>query len=140
MKHADELDAFIEAFIAERTQAENVAFFEHAEVTIGPIYDISQLLEDPHAIERDLIADYPDPDMGMLPMHHAVARLVGTPASIRTPAPLLGEHNRELLAQVGVDDEAYAKLLASGVAVGGQFSRRGGRGMKRFVSKGAKTA
>jgi crotonobetainyl-CoA:carnitine CoA-transferase CaiB-like acyl-CoA transferase len=119
VKHADELEAFIEAFIAQRTQAENVAFFEQAEVTIGPIYDISQLLEDPHAIERDLIADYPDPDMGMLPMHHAVGRLLGTPASIRTPAPLLGEHNRELLAQVGVDGIGYAELLASGVAVEG---------------------
>jgi crotonobetainyl-CoA:carnitine CoA-transferase CaiB-like acyl-CoA transferase len=119
VKHADELEAFIEAFIAQRTQAENVAFFEQAEVTIGPIYDISQLLEDPHAIERDLLADYPDPDMGMLPMHHAVGRLLGTPASIRTPAPLMGEHNRELLAQVGVDDLGYAELLASGVAVEG---------------------
>ncbi len=117
--HAEELDAIIGAFVARRTQAENVAFFEQAEVTIGPIYDISQIVEDPHVIERELIADYPDPDMGAFPMHHVVPRLSGTPGSIRTPAPRLGEHNRALLAELGVDEAAYSRLLASGIACEG---------------------
>jgi len=116
VKHAEELDAIIGAFVAGRTQAENVAFFERVEVTIGPIYDISQIVEDPHVLERELIADYPDPDMGAFPMHHVVPRLSGTPGSIRTPAPRLGEHNRVLLRELGVDDAAYAQLLASGIA------------------------
>jgi crotonobetainyl-CoA:carnitine CoA-transferase CaiB-like acyl-CoA transferase len=64
VKNAAELDAVIGAFIAERTQAENVAFFEAAEVTIGPIYDTAQIVEDPHVIARELIADYPDAEMG----------------------------------------------------------------------------
>jgi formyl-CoA transferase len=64
--------------------------------------------------ERELIADYPDPDMGAFPMHHVVPRLHGTPGAIRTPAPRLGEHNRALLAEVGVDEAAYARLLAAG--------------------------
>jgi crotonobetainyl-CoA:carnitine CoA-transferase CaiB-like acyl-CoA transferase len=115
VKHAEELDAIIGAFVAQRTQAENVAFFERAEVTIGPIYDISQILEDPHVIERELVADYPDPDMGAFPMHHVVPRLTGTPGSIRTPAPSLGQHNRELLREAGVDDARYERLLADGV-------------------------
>jgi formyl-CoA transferase len=116
VKHAEDLDALIGEFIAARTQDENVAFFEKAEVTIGPVYDISQIVEDPHVIEREVVADYPDPDMGSLPMHHEVARFMGTPASIRTPAPLLGEHNREILKEIGVDDAAYGELLASSIA------------------------
>ncbi len=119
VRHAEELDAIIGAFIAERTQAENVAYFEREEVTIGPIYDIAQIVQDPHVIERELIADYPDPDMGAFPMHHVVPRLSGTPGAIRAPAPELGEHNRALLAEVGVDEAAYAKLLAAGVACEG---------------------
>ena len=121
VKHAGELDAIIGAFVAQRTQADNVTFFEQAEVTIGPIYDVSQIVEDPHVIERELVADYPDADMGQFPMHHVVPRLSGTPGSIRTPAPQLGEHNRELLAEFGVDDAAYAKLLDAGVAFEGQL-------------------
>jgi len=112
VKHAAELDAIIGAFVAQRTQAENVAFFEQAEVTIGPIYDVRQILEDPHFIEREIIADYPDHEMGAFPMHHVVPRLLGTPGSIRTPAPELGQHNRELL---GLDEKQYRQLLEKGI-------------------------
>ncbi len=116
VQHAEELDAIIGAFVAERTQAQNVAYFEQAEVTIGPIYDISQIVEDPHVLERELIADYPDADMGEFPMHHVVPRMSGTPGSIRTPAPRVGEHNSALLAELGVDGPGYARLLAAGIA------------------------
>ena len=115
VKNAAELDAIIGEFIAHKTQAENVAYFEKAEVTIGPIYDIAQILEDPHFIEREVLADYPDPDMGDFPMHHVVPRLTGTPGAVRTHAPRLGQHNRELLAEVGVDARRYDELLKSGV-------------------------
>jgi len=114
VKNAAELDAIIGEFVAAKTQAENVDFFEKAEVTIGPIYDITQILDDPHFIDREVIADYPDADMGAFPMHHVVPRLMGTPGAIRTPAPRLGEHNRELLREVGVDARGYEELAASG--------------------------
>jgi formyl-CoA transferase len=120
VKHAAELDAIIGPFIAERTQADNVAFFEKAEVTIGPIYDISQIVEDPHMVERELVADYPDPDMDAFPMHHVVPRLSGTPGSIRTLAPKLGEHNRALLSELGIGDADYEKLLHAGIACEGK--------------------
>lgn len=99
VKHAEELDALIGGFIAERTQAQNLEFFDKAEVTVGPVCDIKDILEDPHVIERELVADYPDNEMGALPMHHVVGRLLGTPGSIRTPAPSLGEHNRSFSNQ-----------------------------------------
>lgn len=115
VKHAAELDAIIGEFIAQRTQAENVSFFEQADVTIGPIYDIAQIITDPHVLTRELIADYPDADMGQYPMHHVVPRLSGTPASIRTPAPSIGQHNAALLEEIGIDADSYQKLLASGI-------------------------
>jgi formyl-CoA transferase len=124
--HGPELDAIIGAFVATRTQAENVAFFEAAEVTIGPIYDIAQIVADPHVLARELVADYPDPDMGAFPMHHVVPRLQGTPGTIRTAAPRLGEHNRTLLAELGIDDTAYAKLLAAGVVCEGTATAKEG--------------
>ena len=115
VRNAAELDRLIGDFIAQYTQAEAVALFERAEVTVGPIYDIAQILEDPHVIDRELLADYPDPDMTALPMHHVVPRLLGTPGSVRTPAPWLGQHNRELLAELSVDAAAYERLLAAEV-------------------------
>lgn len=119
VKHRNELDAIIGAFIGQRTQADNVRFFEEQEVTIGPIYDIAQILQDPHVLERELLAEYPDAEMGGLPMHHVVPRLSATPGSVRTPAPKLGEHNREILGAIGVDAGRYAQLLASGAVCEG---------------------
>ena len=102
-----------------------MAFFEKYEVTIGPVYDIAQIVEDPHVIERELLADYPDADMGAFPMHHVMPRLSRTPGAIRTPAPKLGEHNRALLAEAGVAEAAYAALLASGIAFEGDTPPKG---------------
>lgn len=117
VQNAEALDAIIGEFIARHSQAENVTFFEKAEVTVGPIYDVSQILEDPHFIQRAILADYPDQEMAALPMHHVVPRLTGTPGSIRSPAPRLGEHNRAILAELGFDDGTYTRLVADKVVV-----------------------
>lgn len=117
LKNVEALDALIGEFIGGMDQAELVALMEAAEVTVGPIYDIAQIMTDPHVVEREIIADYPDEEIGHLPMHHVVPRLARTPGSIRTPAPGLGQHNRDLLAEVGVDEAAYADLLSAGVAI-----------------------
>ena len=116
VRHAADLDAIIGVFIATRTQADNVAYFETAEVTIGPIYDAAQIMADPHVTERELLADYPDPEMGRFPMHAVTPRLGGTPGSIRTPAPWLGQHNRDVLAEIGFSGSDYETLLAAGIA------------------------
>jgi formyl-CoA transferase len=76
-------------------------------------------------LARELVADYPDSEMGAFPQHHVVPRLSGTPASIRAQAPTLGEHNRALLAELGVDDAGYAILLAAGAVSEGQISNEG---------------
>ena len=75
-------------------------------------------MADPHVIERELISDYPDAEMGQIPMHHVVPRLDRTPGSIRTRAPGLGQHNRELLGEIGIGPEDYAELRRSGIVCG----------------------
>jgi crotonobetainyl-CoA:carnitine CoA-transferase CaiB-like acyl-CoA transferase len=118
LRHQDELDAAIAPFIAQRTQAENVAFFEAAEVTIGPINDIAAIMGDPHVAARGLLAEYPDAEMGFLPMHAVVPKLEVTPGSIRVPAPGLGEHNREVLGEIGVTGEDYERMAREKVLGG----------------------
>jgi formyl-CoA transferase len=117
LKNVDALDELISQFIAGMDQAELVNLMEASEVTVGPIYDIGQIMTDPHVVDREILADYPDEEIGALPMHHVVPRLSETPGSIRSPAPGLGQHNRELLAEIGIDATAYATLLDSGVAI-----------------------
>src|SRR5690606_37325618 len=101
--NAAELDAIIGEFIGTMSLEEALAFFDRAEVTVGPIYDISQLMEEPYVAEREILANYPDEQMGEIAMHGVVPRLSGTPGAIRKPAPVLvGEDNADVLAALGL--------------------------------------
>ena len=101
-------------FIAARDSAEVLAIFEQAEITAAPVYDIDQLIADPHVAEREILVELPDADLGHVAMHTVVPRLAATPGAIRTPAPRLGEHSAEVLRMLGRDEAAITALAASG--------------------------
>lgn len=103
VEHRDEVDAVIGEFIARRSQADNLALFEAADVTVGPVCSMDELLEHPYVRGREILIDMPDADMGSVPMHNIVPRMSGTPGQFRRPAPQLGEHNEEILGEL----EAY---------------------------------
>ncbi len=90
-----------------------MAVFEREEITAAPVYDVDQLLGDPHVIAREIFSDLPDADMERIPMHAVVPRLGRTPGAIRTPAPTLGQHTREVLAPLAGD--GFDALAARGV-------------------------
>ena len=115
VRNAEDCDADHRRFIAARTQAENIAFFEQAEVTIGPIYDIDQILEDPHVIEREMLVDLPDEQNGALPMHNVVPRLSATPGRLRRPAPRSGRAHRRDPGRLGLDRCRARRLAREGV-------------------------
>jgi crotonobetainyl-CoA:carnitine CoA-transferase CaiB-like acyl-CoA transferase len=98
--HRDLLDAIIGGFIAARGTTENLALFEAAGVTVGPVCSMADLLEHPYTRGRDVIIEVEDRDMGSLPMHNIVPRLTGSPGGFRRPAPRLGEHTDEILAEL----------------------------------------
>jgi crotonobetainyl-CoA:carnitine CoA-transferase CaiB-like acyl-CoA transferase len=128
VKNAAELDAIIGEFIGRMTLAENLEFFDRHEVTVGPIYDIAQIIEDPHVKAREMIVELPDEELGAVPMHCVVPRLSETPGAIRMPAPGLGEHNEEVLSQLGLTPEDLARLAAEDVIYQGKQRKRTARG------------
>ena len=112
VENVEACEAPVAAFIAERTLAEAMAVFEAAEITATPIYEIDQLLDDPHVLARGVIIEAPDRDMGSVLMHNIIPRLSGTPGALRLPAPELGQHNSEILKELGYDDNAIQKVGA----------------------------
>jgi crotonobetainyl-CoA:carnitine CoA-transferase CaiB-like acyl-CoA transferase len=97
LDNAAALDAAIQAFVGARTLAENLAFFEKAEVTVGPVYDAARFADDPHVRARGILVEVPDRERGTLPMHDVVPRLSRTPGAIRKAAPDLGADEAEIL-------------------------------------------
>jgi crotonobetainyl-CoA:carnitine CoA-transferase CaiB-like acyl-CoA transferase len=96
----DELDTIIGAFMRERTQGQNLALFEAAGVTVGPVCSVADLVGHPFIERREAIVELEDADMGSVPMHNIIPRLSASPGGFRRPAPRLGEHTNEILSEL----------------------------------------
>ena len=110
-----EVDEIVGGWIGERTLDECMEIFDGESVTVAPVYDIEQIMEDPHFRAREIIVDLPDEEMGTVAMHNITPRLSGTPGSFARPAPLLGQHNAEILGRIGIDAVDLADLKDNGV-------------------------
>jgi crotonobetainyl-CoA:carnitine CoA-transferase CaiB-like acyl-CoA transferase len=100
VRNRDALDLIIGRFVGSRTQDENLALFEAAAVTAGPVCSVADLLDDPFVKGREAIVELEDADLGSIPMHNIIPRLSETPGAFRRPAPRLGEHTAEILAEL----------------------------------------
>jgi crotonobetainyl-CoA:carnitine CoA-transferase CaiB-like acyl-CoA transferase len=118
VRNIEACDGAVADFIAGKTLAENMAIFEAAEVTAIPVYEIDQLVADPHVQERGVLVEAPDEEAGSVLMHNIIPRLSETPGRLRTPAPALGQHTREILRSIGCDAAGIAALADEGVIKG----------------------
>jgi crotonobetainyl-CoA:carnitine CoA-transferase CaiB-like acyl-CoA transferase len=87
-------------------------------IPMGAINNIAQVVEHPQVTARQALVEMDHPRAGKVRMVGAPVRLSETPGSVRTPAPMLGEHTDEVLRQLlGLDAKEVAALRAAG-AVG----------------------
>ena len=114
LRHVDEVNAVVSEFVGSRDLPENLAFFDAAEVTIGPVYDASQLMGDEYVAGRESLVELPDEELGHMPMHNVVPRLSRTPGGFRRPAPRKGQHSREVLEPL-LGAEEYQRLVTAGL-------------------------
>jgi crotonobetainyl-CoA:carnitine CoA-transferase CaiB-like acyl-CoA transferase len=113
--HVDEIDAAVGAWISERSRADVLAAFEAAEAAIAPIYDASDLLEDPQLAAIDAIVSIDDADLGPIKMTNMISRLSDTPGGIERAGAAQGADTAEVLAEIGVDGAELERLRAGGV-------------------------
>jgi crotonobetainyl-CoA:carnitine CoA-transferase CaiB-like acyl-CoA transferase len=115
-QHADQLDAMVGEWIAERPFHEVVAAFEEAQAAVAPIYDIRQIIEDPQYRALGSIVSIEDPDLGPLKMQNVMFRLSETPGEIRWAGRRLGEDNEAVYGELlGLDRTRIAELAAKEV-------------------------
>jgi crotonobetainyl-CoA:carnitine CoA-transferase CaiB-like acyl-CoA transferase len=115
VKNNKDLDPLVRQWIGERTLEENMEIFKRESITAAPVLDISQIVEDEHFREREVLVELPDDDLGSIPMHNIVPRLSKSPGQFRRPAPNLGQHNAEILGELGLDSDDMARLSENGV-------------------------
>jgi crotonobetainyl-CoA:carnitine CoA-transferase CaiB-like acyl-CoA transferase len=107
-----ELSALIEQRLASMTMAEIIDRLEQAEVPVGPVYTLDQVFDDPQSQHLGMAQPTPHPRVSDLRTTGFPYRLSETPAEIRCPPPLLGEHTHAVLAELGYS-AAEIKSLTS---------------------------
>jgi crotonobetainyl-CoA:carnitine CoA-transferase CaiB-like acyl-CoA transferase len=115
LRHADELERVIEEVLETQTTAYWVEKLDAAGVPGGPVYTYAQAMADPQVKYRRMVVDIEHPKIGMMKMPGLPLKSTGELTAIRAPAPLLGQHSRQVLCDAGYSEIETANLVADGV-------------------------
>ena len=115
MAHIDELEQEIERITTTRTTSEWVEVCDKAGVPGGPVLTYDETVADPHVIARDMVVDLEHPIIGPMRTVGTGARFSGVDYKVRGPAPWLGQHTAEVLAERGLGAEEITRLFEDGV-------------------------
>ena len=88
-------------------------------VPAGPIYDMEQVWANEQVQARGMDVTLEHPKVGSIRNIGLAAKLYGSPGRIHSPAPLMGQHTREVLAESGFNETEIEGLIASGAAQAG---------------------
>lgn len=117
MRHLKELEAELTRVFETRTTAEWLQILDEAGVPAGPVLTIAEMHDHPQVRARRMVVDVPHTKLGS-------QRTLGCPVKFSAAesgpvrgAPLLGEHTREVLAELGYTREEIEALLAEGAAI-----------------------
>ncbi|HEV8716306.1 MAG TPA: CoA transferase, partial [Candidatus Binatia bacterium] len=114
VKHADARLELTAEVLQTRTSAEWLARLDAEQVPCAPILSRTDLFTDPQIAANALIVESDHPHAGRMRQARPAARFDGTPAELRSPAPLLGAHTDEVLTELGVSSEQLAALRTAG--------------------------
>ncbi|NDV85440.1 CoA transferase [Aurantimonas aggregata] len=114
MQNLPALAEILDDHFSTRTSAEWLAQLEAAGVPAGPVLDVGEMHRDPQTLHREMVVETTHPKAGPVKAIGLPIKFSGTPGGVTRPAPLLGQHSREVLAEYGWDDDAVDGFLASG--------------------------
>lgn len=118
LEHADELDALLAAWCAERERDDAIAVLRGFGAAAGPLETIPSVFENPQIRARASIASFPDPTLERVRMVDAIPRFERSPAARLVTGPTaIGAHTREVLRHdLGLDEAALEALTERGAA------------------------
>jgi crotonobetainyl-CoA:carnitine CoA-transferase CaiB-like acyl-CoA transferase len=112
---SDRLDGAISAWSSALPIDAVLKALEQAEVPAGRIYNVADIVADPHYQARDMILDAELPGGATVKMPGIVPKLSETPGSVNWQGPALGQHTDSVLGELGISAADIAQLKHSGV-------------------------
>lgn len=112
----EELTSYLDEIFVTRTTAEwQESFGEHGAL-FGPVHTFSDVLNHPHVVQSGLIQSVDHPVAGEVPQLGPVIFLRETPGRIGSAPPLLGEHTRDVMTQLGYGTDEIDAMIEAGTA------------------------
>lgn len=115
VRHRQELAEVIEGVTTQKPRAHWLQVLEEAGVPCGPILTYPEVFSHPQVVARNMVQEIEHPIGGRIRQIGPAVKCSGTPARIRRPAPLLGEHTEEVLQEIGYTSGEIEALAAEGV-------------------------
>ena len=115
MANLDALAAAMNAVLSTRTKSEWIAVFDSAGVPVGPVHSIGEALTHPQTLARGMVVDLVHPQAGPTKALGCPLHFSASPTVVNRPAPMLGEHTREVLREHGFADHEIDVFMADGV-------------------------
>ena len=113
-RNVDERLDFIQSILKTRTTQEWLTIFEREEVPAAPALTRNEVIRHPQVVASDILIEVDHPFAGRLRQTRTPARFEGTPTQINRGAPRLGEHNLEVLTEIGLSQTEIDTLRANG--------------------------
>jgi crotonobetainyl-CoA:carnitine CoA-transferase CaiB-like acyl-CoA transferase len=117
MRHRDELAALIAEPLRTRPSADWIRAFEAEGVPVGPVNRIGDMLADPQVAAREMVIEVDHPRAGRTQALGMPIKLSDARADMTRPAPLLGQHSREVLDQLGYSAAEIDALQRAGAVL-----------------------
>jgi crotonobetainyl-CoA:carnitine CoA-transferase CaiB-like acyl-CoA transferase len=115
MAHRETLVALMNAVLRQRSRDAWQAEFDAAGVPAGPVHTIGEALSHPQTLARNMVLELEHPQAGTTHAIGCPIQFSATPTESTAPAPLLGQHTRELLAEFGLSENEIQTLIDCGV-------------------------
>ena len=110
LSNQDDLDDVISKFIKKFDREPLLKKFLQAGITVGPVLDISEIIEHPYVLDREILMEHYNSEYGNILMHQAFPRLSKTPGKIRHSAPSLGGDTDVVLKEIGISEKQIQML------------------------------
>ena len=110
MNNQDDLDGIISQFMKRYNREDLLEIFSKEGITVGPVLDISEIIEHPYVIDRQILFNHSNSEFGNIMMHQAFPRLSKTPGKVVNSAPSIGENTNDILKEIGITPSQIEQL------------------------------